>query len=49
MRERMVTAQSLERYEAMLQSEEKSYHTIEKYMRDVQTFFDFAGKKSIEK
>ena len=45
----MITAQSLERYEAMLQSEEKSYHTIEKYMRDVQTFFDFAGKKSIEK
>lgn len=49
MRERMITAQSLERYEAMLQSEEKSHHTIEKYMRDVQTFLDFAGKKSIEK
>lgn len=47
--ERKITAQSLKRYEETLQREEKSCHTIEKYMRDLRTFRDFVGEQPVKK
>lgn len=49
MEERRITKQALEIYEETLRSEEKSDHTVEKYMRDVRCFQCFAGERQIDK
>lgn len=49
MEERRITKQALEAYEETLRSEEKSDHTVEKYMRDVRCFQCFAGERQIDK
>ena len=47
--ERIITIELTQDYENHLQSEEKSNHTVEKYMRDLRCFESFAGERSIDK
>ena len=49
MEERRITKQALGAYEETLRSEEKSDHTVEKYMRDMRSFQCFAGERQIDK
>ena len=49
MTERKITDRMLNAFETMLKEDEKSKHTIEKYMRDVRCFQCFAEERSIDK
>ena len=49
MTERRITDGLLNAFETRLKEDEKSNHTIEKYMRDVRCFQDFAGDRKIDK
>lgn len=44
-----LSQESIQRFEQYLRNEEKSENTIEKYLRDVQSFFSFTGKAEITK
>ena len=46
---RFLTAEVIEEFEKHLVLEEKSEHTIEKYLRDVRAFRSFAGNGEIKK
>ena len=49
MKERKVTDEILNTFETILREDEKSNHTIEKYMRDVRCFQCFAEDRQIDK
>ena len=49
MTERRITDRMLNAFKTMLKEDEKSKHTIQKYMRDVRCFQCFAEKRSIDK
>ena len=49
MKGRVLTEQVVEQFGAFLTLEEKSEHTIEKYLRDVRTFRQFSGGADIDK
>lgn len=49
MNERILSAKQIEGFRRNLAEEEKSAITIEKYMRDVQRFFEYADGRKIEK
>lgn len=49
MKKRIMTDEMLNAFKAMLKDDEKSDHTIEKYIRDVRCFQDFAKDRSINK
>ncbi len=49
MEERRITNKKLDSYESFLLNEEKSKHTVEKYMRDVRCFHRFVGGRQINK
>lgn len=49
MRHEKITPQTLDKFESHLQEEEKSMATIEKYLRDVRHFLNFAEKRKIDK
>lgn len=49
MKQRKITQRLLEDYEKMLRQEEKSEHTVEKYMHDVRCFRDFTGERQMAK
>ena len=49
MTERRITDRMLNAFETMLKEDEKSKHTVEKYMRDVRCFQYFAKKRCIDK
>lgn len=49
MEKRKMTKQLLKQYTNYLKSEEKSAHTVEKYVRDVQRFRKFAAERQIDK
>lgn len=47
--ERYITQAQLQQFQNKLMEEEKSTATIQKYIRDLKSFFAFAGKESITK
>ena len=49
MMERRMTDGILNAFETMLKEDEKSKHTVEKYMRDVRCFQCFAEERGIDK
>ena len=49
MERKSITKKSLENYESFLRQEEKSQATVEKYLRDVRSFFRFSNTGSISK
>ncbi len=49
MTERRITDRMLNAFETMLKEDEKSKHTVEKYMRDVRCFQCFAKERGIDK
>ncbi len=46
---RIITNSMIGNFEIFLRSDEKSENTIEKYLRDVKAFFEFAGEGEISK
>lgn len=44
-----VTNEIIKNFEDYLYEEERSENTIEKYMRDIRTFYDYAGDKELNK
>lgn len=46
---KIITNSMLEDFENYLRSDEKSEHTVEKYLRDVRAFYEFAGVEEISK
>ena len=44
---KIITATTLKEFEAYLRTEEKSDNTIEKYLRDTKSFYEFVGSKEI--
>ncbi len=46
---RIITNSKIKDFERYLRSDEKSENTIEKYLRDVKAFFEFAGAGEINK
>ena len=49
MKGRILTKNQIVAFAAYLKSEEKSENTVEKYIRDVQAFFEFVGEAEITK
>lgn len=49
MEERIITKNMIEKYKSYLQNEEKSKSTIEKYIRDIETFFKYTDNREINK
>lgn len=49
METRILKSEQLEGFEQYLIQEEKSVVTVEKYLRDVRAFFEFAGERNITK
>ncbi len=49
MKERILTSEVIEHFKKYLREEEKSENTIEKYMRDILGFMNFAGEDEISK
>ena len=49
MEERVMYVGNLTAFEAYLRDDEKSIHTVEKYLRDVRTFCEFAGRETVTK
>lgn len=49
MTERILMKKSISDFKNYLQIEEKSAHTVEKYVRDVRAFFEFVGKREVSK
>ncbi len=47
MKKRKMVLESLEKFEAYLENEERSAATIEKYVRDVRCFIDYIGQKTL--
>lgn len=43
--ERIITNSMIRDFESYLRADEKSDNTIEKYLRDVKTFVEFAGEE----
>ncbi len=49
MKKRILRAEQLKSFEEYLRNEERSWATVEKYMRDVRRFFDFVGEREIDR
>lgn len=49
MKKRIITSAKLEKFRQFLLDDEKSKATIEKYMRDMRCFIEFAGEQNIDK
>ena len=49
MRKRCITTAKLKRFQQFLMDDEKSKATIEKYMRDMKHFLEFAGEQNVDK
>ena len=47
--ERIITNSMIRDFESYLRADEKSDNTIEKYLRDVKAFVEFAGEEEINK
>lgn len=49
MENRIITAEQIGKFEQALRNEEKSANTIEKYIRDIRSFSNYANGKAIDK
>lgn len=47
--ERILTYEKIQEFKVYLQREEKSFNTIEKYMRDIRVFAEFLCGEEISK
>ena len=47
MEERILTSEAIKKFEIFLREEEKSENTIEKYLRDIKAFINFADKDKV--